>query len=156
MPFSSYIQSTTKMRHCTIGRHCYISAWCGLNCVTTGDYCSIGPFVIIGNMEHDVNSYSTSSKLSSGGQDNEITLIGNDVWIGAQAFIKTGVKIGDGAVVGAQSFVNKDVPPYAIVVGTPAKVLRYRFDDETIKKIQDTKYWEKDPKTAKRLLEQIK
>lgn len=119
-----------------------------------GNYCSIGPSVLIGNMEHDVNDYSTSPRLSNCGRDDEVVL-GNDVWIGAQSFVRIGVKIGDGAVVGAQSFVNKDVPPYAIVVGTPAKILRYRFDEETIRKIQETKYWDKKPEEAKRLLGQM-
>ena len=155
VPFSSYIQTTSSMRHCLIGDHCYISAFCGLNHVTMGNYCSIGPSVLIGNMEHDVNSYSTSHKIFQEGKDETETIIGNDVWIGAQSFIRIGVKIGDGAVIGAQSFVNKDVPPYAIVIGTPAKLLRYRFDENTIRKLQNSKYWEKDPETARNILSSI-
>ena len=120
-----------------------------------GNYCSIGPSVLIGNMEHDVNSYSTSHKIFQEGKDETETIIGNDVWIGAQSFIRIGVKIGDGAVIGAQSFVNKDVPPYAIVIGTPAKLLRYRFDENTIRKLQNSKYWEKDPETARNILSSI-
>ena len=142
------------MRYTKVGKYCYVSAFCGLNKVRMGNYCSIGPSVLIGNMEHDVNDYSTSPRLSNCGRDDEVVL-GNDVWIGAQSFVRVGVKIGDGAVVGAQSFVNKDVPPYAIVVGTPAKILRYRFDEETIRKIQETKYWDKKPEEAKRLLGQM-
>lgn len=142
------------MRYTKVGKYCYVSAFCGLNKVQMGNYCSIGPSVLIGNMEHDVNDYSTSPRLSNCGRDDEVVL-GNDVWIGAQSFVRIGVKIGDGAVVGAQSFVNKDVPPYAIVVGTPAKILRYRFDEETIRKIQETKYWDKKPEEAKRLLGQM-
>ena len=155
VPFSSYVQATSKMRNTKVGKYCYVSAFCGLNKVRMGNYCSIGPSVLIGNMEHDINAYSTSEKISPIGRMTEETVIGNDVWIGAQSFIKIGVNIGDGAVIGAQSFVNKDVPPYAIVVGTPAKILRYRFDEDTIKKIQETKYWNKNPKEAQLLLAQI-
>ena len=154
VPFSSYVQTTSKMRNTKMGKYCYVSAFCGLNKVRMGNYCSIGPSVLIGNMEHDVNDYSTSPRLSNSGRDAEV-IIGNDVWIGAQSFIRIGVKIGDGAVVGAQSFVNKDVPPYAIVVGTPAKILRYRFDEDTIRNIQKTKYWDENPETAKALISQI-
>ena len=70
--------------------------------------------------------------------------IGNDVWIGARATILEGVTIGDGAVVAAGAIVTKDVPPYAIVGGVPAKIIEYRFDEETIKKLLELKWWEKD------------
>lgn len=68
--------------------------------------------------------------------------IGNDVWIGEAVFINDGVKIGTGAVIGAHSVVNKDVPPYAIVAGAPAKILRYRFDHDVIEKLLESKWWE--------------
>lgn len=155
VPFSSYIQTTSAMRNCIIGEHCYISGFCGLNHVIMGNYCSIGPSVLIGNMEHSIEAFSTSPSIFSEGKHDQETLIGNDVWIGAQSFIKIGVSIGDGAVIGAQSFVNKDVPPYAIVVGTPARILKYRFDEDIRKKIQKTKYWTKDPETARDLLSKI-
>ena len=68
--------------------------------------------------------------------------IGNDVWVGANVVILPGCeKIGDGACIGAGSIVTKDVPPYAIVAGNPAKLIRYRFKDATINKIQETKWW---------------
>jgi chloramphenicol O-acetyltransferase type B len=68
--------------------------------------------------------------------------IGNDVWIGREAMIMSGVTIGDGAVVGARAVVTRDVAPYAIVGGSPAKVLRYRFDDETIQRLLATQWWD--------------
>ena len=71
-------------------------------------------------------------------------VIGNDVWIGARATILEGVTIGDGAVVAAGAVVTKEVPPYAIVGGVPAKIIKYRFDEETIKKLLKLKWWEKD------------
>ena len=70
------------------------------------------------------------------------TIIGNDVWIGDQCFIKAGVKVGDGAVIGAHAVVTHDVPPYAIVAGNPAKILRYRFSEEEISALLQTKWWE--------------
>lgn len=69
-------------------------------------------------------------------------IIGNDVWIGQDARILSGVKIGDGAVVGACAVVAKDVPPYAIVVGNPAKIIRYRFDEATIEKLLKIQWWD--------------
>lgn len=69
--------------------------------------------------------------------------IGNDVWIGSRATILEGVNIGDGAIVAAGAVVTKDIPPYAIVGGVPAKIIRYRFDEETIQKLLKMKWWKK-------------
>lgn len=69
--------------------------------------------------------------------------IGNDVWIGARATILEGVTIGDGAIVAAGAIVTKDIPPYAIVGGVPAKIIRYRFNEERIQKLLKIKWWEK-------------
>lgn len=70
------------------------------------------------------------------------TVVGNDVWIGARALIMSGVNIGNGAVVAAGSVVTKDVPPYAIVGGNPAKIIRYRFDASVIDKLQQIAWWD--------------
>ncbi len=71
------------------------------------------------------------------------TVVGNDVWIGQNATILPGVHIGDGAVVGANSVVAKDVPPYSVVAGNPASVKKYRFDEETIALLLELKWWDK-------------
>lgn len=71
--------------------------------------------------------------------------IGNDVWIGAEVMIKRGVTIGDGAVIGTRSLVTKDVPPYAVVVGSPARVIRYRFSEELIANLQASQWWRYGP-----------
>ena len=68
-------------------------------------------------------------------------IIGNDVWIGVGATIMGGVKIGSGAIVGTNTMVTKDVPPYAIVVGNPMRIIRYRFDKDTIRKLMAIKWW---------------
>lgn len=76
-------------------------------------------------------------------------IIGNDVWIGMNATIMGGVKIGNGAVIGAGAVVAKDVPPYAVVVGNPAKVIKYRFDSVTIEWLQKLRWWNWKPKQIK-------
>ena len=69
------------------------------------------------------------------------TVVGNDVWIGLEATIMAGVKIGDGAIIGAKSVVTKDVPPYTIVGGNPAKVIKKRFDLETTQQLLKIQWW---------------
>lgn len=155
VPFFSYVRHNVTIRNSNVGSYCYIGENSGLNCVDMGNYCSVATGVRIGDMEHSVDYYSTSPLLSKFGKANVRTTIGHDVWIGTQACIRQGVKIGTGAVIGAQSFVNKDVPPFAVVVGTPAKVLRYRFNDEMQRKILESKYWEYKPEIAERVLEQF-
>lgn len=71
--------------------------------------------------------------------------IGNDCWIGEGCFLVGGIEIGDGAVVLAHAAVTRDVPPYAIVGGVPARLIRYRYDEETVAFLQKLKWWEKDP-----------
>ena len=73
------------------------------------------------------------------------TIIGNDVWIGYQAIIMPGIKIGDGAVIGAKSVITKDVEPYTIVGGNPAEIIRKRFDDKTIKTLLQLQWWNWEP-----------
>lgn len=70
------------------------------------------------------------------------TRIGNDCWIATGVYIKNGITIGDGAVIGARSVVTKDIPPYSIAVGSPARVIRYRFDDNLINNLLKIKWWQ--------------
>lgn len=83
------------------------------------------------------------------------TVIGNDVWIGYEAVIMPGVKIGDGAVIGTRALVTKDVPPYTIVGGVPAKPIRRRFDDTTVEKLEALRWWDWDEDRLKRALPAI-
>lgn len=82
-------------------------------------------------------------------------IIGNDVWIGARATILEGVKIGDGAVVAAGAVVTKDVPPYAVVGGVPAKIIKYRFTEEEIEKLLEIKWWKKNESWLKEHAEEF-
>ena len=83
------------------------------------------------------------------------TVIGNDVWIGYEAVIMPGVKLGDGAVIGTRALVTKDVPPYTIVGGVPAKPIRRRFDDATVEKLEALRWWDWDEDRLKRALPAI-
>jgi len=78
--------------------------------------------------------------------------IGNDVWIGRDVLILSGVKIGDGAVIGARAVVASDIPPYAVAVGNPAKIIKKRFDDQTIQRLLKLKWWEWDDNRITRAL----
>ena len=77
-------------------------------------------------------------------------VVGNDVWIGYQAVVLSGVKIGDGAIIGARAVVTKDVPPYTIVGGVPAGPIRKRFDDDTIRRLQAVRWWDWEPERIRR------
>lgn len=121
------------------------------NHVLIGRYTSIGHQVLfISGYNHDYNNVSTYpfEDIAAGGLTNTSTkanhyqiIIGNDVWIGRGVTILGGVRIGNGAVIGAGSVIAKDVPPYAIVVGNPAKIIKYRFANDIIEKLQKIKWW---------------
>lgn len=152
----SRVSHKATLRKTKIGNYSYIAEYSELNCVDMGNYCSIGPAVHIGSMEHPYWKPSTSARIYREDCKSEIrTQIGHDVWIGALCCIRQGVKIGNGAVIGAHSFVNKDVPPYSIVFGIPAKVHKMRFSYEIIDAIQRTNYFDFPPQKAKELLDPI-
>lgn len=119
--------------------------------IKIGKFCSIAENVeIFLDGEHETQNISTypfgyfkvfkTKKKYIAKSKGKVT-IGNDVWIGDRVTILSGVNIGDGAVIGACALVNKDVAPYTIVGGVPAKIIRKRFDDETIEKLLKIKWW---------------
>lgn len=115
--------------------------------VTIGDFCSIGPNVLfLLKADHPINNLSTFPfKVKVLGEAYEATskgdiILEDDVWIGANATILSGVTIGKGAVVAAGAVVTESIPPYAIVGGVPAKVIKYRFSNEIIETLKEFDY----------------
>jgi acetyltransferase-like isoleucine patch superfamily enzyme len=141
-----------------VGDYSYIGYNCLISNATVGRYCSIANNVSIGPGEHALGAVSTNS-IFMNDVYRELTAapctVGHDVWIGANSVIRRGVKIGNGAVVGANSFVNADVPDFAIVVGAPARLIKFRFDDETQDIIRRSKWWEQDFDQAKEVIAEI-
>jgi virginiamycin A acetyltransferase len=125
---------------------------------TIGRYNSIANNVNIGHGEHPLDLISTSSIITNTTYEvltAKPCTIEHDVWIGSGATIRRGVTLGIGCVVGANSFVNKDVPPYAVVGGVPAKILKYRFSEEKIKLILDSNWWELESDEARIKVKQL-
>ena len=151
-PFSVEICRTTIINDSIIGNNAYIGPKCIINSADIGSYTCIAPGVQIGGMEHSYWWYTINPQLSNQCISRKRTKIGHDVWIAANAIIKQGITIGDGAVVGVGSFVNMDVPPFSVVVGIPSKVIKMRFDDELILRLNNSRYWVESPKKAKDIL----
>ena len=155
-----------------VGRHSYYSGYyhrhgfdeCarfllpdeGVDKLIIGSFCSIGSgaaFIMAGNQGHRSDWISTfpffwmPEAPAFAGAKNAFrpagdTVIGNDVWIGSEAIIMPGVTIGDGAVIGTRALVTRNVEPYAIVGGNPAKVIRKRFDDADIARLSEIRWWD--------------
>ena len=137
-----------------MGKYSYVGASTGITDCEIGNFCSIGGNCGIGGGLHPIQMVSTSPVFLQGKNflrkhfasfpyaPSEHVVIGNDVWIGASVYIKSGVKIGTGAIIGAHAVVTKDVEPYSIVAGVPAKKLRNRFDTETINELLKIKWWD--------------
>ena len=153
--FESPVRITKRVRigrNVSIGRFTYIVSGRIYDDVKIGRFCSIAENVVIGGGNHPSNWLSTSTfcysdmfKIKNNFipfTDNVITIIGNDVWIGAGTFIRKGITVGNGSIIGAGSVVVKDVPPYAIVAGNPANIIRHRFDEDTIERLLESKWWE--------------
>jgi acetyltransferase-like isoleucine patch superfamily enzyme len=143
-----------KIFRSSIGPYTYIGKRTNIICTNIGKYCSIAGNCTIGMGTHPLRNLSTSSLFisknnatghswveNSSFQEYHHTNIGNDVWIGTGVLVIGGISIGDGAVIGAGSIVTKDIPPYAIAVGCPARVIKYRFEQPVIKKILEVNWW---------------
>ena len=138
----------------TMGKYSYMGKNNSVSNATIGSFCSIASYCAIGGGDHELNYVSTSPVFYRGRNIfnrnlgslepniNKKVEIGNDVWIGEACFINSGVRIGNGVVIGAHSVVTRDVPDYAIVAGAPARIIRFRFDEETIQKFNKSKWWD--------------
>lgn len=154
-----------RVINCEIGKYSYISSNTKLFHTKIGRYCSVADNVItcLGNHPTSVFVstfpsfyYDTTSQLGYSfhrgdalfdirkfpqGEDKYQVVVGNDVWIGSHVLIVPGVRIGDGAIIAAGSVVSKDVEPYSIVGGVPAKIIKFRFTEQQISKLLATKWW---------------
>jgi virginiamycin A acetyltransferase len=141
----------------TVGRGTYIAQNSIILNTSIGKFCSIGPNLVCGWGIHPIDGISTSpvfysTKKQAGFtlsqydkcEEQKQTTIGNDVFIGMNVAILDGVNIGDGAVIGAGAVVSKDIPPYAIAVGSPIQIIKYRFPKETIDALVESKWWDQD------------
>ena len=156
------IYGFTKVYHSKVGAYTYIGRNSSIVCAKIGNFCSIAGEVIIGMGNHTLSHLSTSPIFTErvNGTGHEWTKnnnlnpyspveIGNDVWIGERAIIMGGVKVGDGVVIGAGAIVTRDIPPYAIVVGVPAKIKRYRFNEDIISYLEKLQWWNMSEKQLK-------
>ncbi|MCZ4092381.1 CatB-related O-acetyltransferase [Ensifer psoraleae] len=157
------INSAAFAGECSIGSMSYVGIGSRVTAADIGRFCAIAPNVEIGPAEHPVDwfsihpfQYNGTRQFDHTGDYGRIsgtakftanaarTSISNDVWIGDGVFIKKGVKIGDGSIVAARAVVTKDVPPYSIVAGVPAKVIRPRFERSLVERFLRVKWWDFD------------
>lgn len=147
--YASYVGNRSFIKNTKIGRYTCIATdvMTVAGSHPTSRFVSIHP-AFYSTRKQSGFTYVSEDKFSDFNYIDEnrkfTVMIGNDVWIGSGVKIMEGITIGDGAVVAAGAIVTKDVSPYAIVGGVPAKVIKYRFDEETIKKLLELKWWEKD------------
>ena len=161
-----HIGPHSRVYDSTLGYAADISENSFIDCVKIGRYTTMGPDVKVITGQHPTNTivstfpafYSSHAQLGFTFVDEDLieeirfadpdnrykVIIGNDAWIGSYVRIMEGVTIGDGAIVAAGALVTKDVPPYAIVAGVPARIIRYRFTEDQIDFLRQLKWWEKD------------
>ena len=142
----------------SLGDYSYIGARNKLSRVSVGKFCCLGPEIIAGLGRHPSSDYVSSHPVfyspnaqagitfadKSYFKETDEINIGNDVWIGARAIILDGVSIGDGAIVASGAVVTTNIPPYAIVGGVPAKLIKYRFQPAQIKTLLAIKWWDRE------------
>lgn len=137
----------------SIGSFSYVNSNTMIFSSVIGNFCSIANDCKIGSIEHPIGFVSTNPFTFSNEnifglpgmwESNKKTTLGNDVWVGNNVNIMAGVTIGDGVIIGAGAVVTKDLPPYSVAVGVPAKIIKYRFEEDIIEGLIETKWWNKD------------
>jgi len=152
---NSKICSGSNVLNISLDRYSYIGNNCTIIESEIGKFTSIADNCIIGGASHPMDWVSTSPVFHEGKNilkknfsehtfnPYKKTIIGNDVWLGNSVLVKAGVTIQDGAVIGMGSIVTKDIGPYEVWAGNPAKLIKKRFDDKTIKILRESLWWEK-------------
>lgn len=148
-----FVGAGTSLENCRIGSHSYINSGARILNTEIGKFCSVGPGVKIVLGNHPVNMVSTHPAFYADNkpfktyadahyfEEYSRVIIGNDVWIGEDVMIPGGVRIGDGAVIMSRAVVTRDVEPYAIVGGVPARLVKWRFDEQTRELIRNSAWW---------------
>lgn len=151
----THILSGAKLAGVIVGKYSRIGVNCQITSATVGNFTAIGKDVVITVGQHPTDYLTSHSIFYKKGNwgwhddwiapinfvSNKRVVIGNDVWIGRRALIMDGVKIGDGAIVAAGAVVTKDVPPFAIVGGVPAKIIKYKYSQDVIDRLEEIKWW---------------
>ena len=150
------VYMNARLNKVKLGDYSYIGKGTIIHDTTIGKFCSISDYCVIGLPNHSLKTLSSSpvfSLVHNGTKSSWVTedqpyipvnvKIGNDVWIGYRAMIPTNVIIGDGAVIAAGAVVTRDVPPYAVVGGVPARIIKYRFPQEVIEKLLELRFWDR-------------
>ncbi|WP_245224703.1 CatB-related O-acetyltransferase [Pseudozobellia sp. WGM2] len=163
----AHLLSGCVINHSSIGSYSYIGKNSLIQNVSLGNYCSIAHEVNMGLGQHPINLVGTSPLFYRKNNTFNISLveqdldfkeyapikIGHDVWVGARAIIMDGVTVGTGAIVASAAVVTKNVPPYAIVGGVPAKIIKYRFKEGKRDALLRSKWWEQAPGAALKSME---
>lgn len=155
---TTYIYRGVKAKNAEIGAYSYISANTDVENAEIGKFCSIADHCRIGMSGHSLQYISTSPIFTQTinalqqswiledefhyKSKDERVILGNDVWVGSHVLINGGVHVGNGACIAAGAVVVKNVPPYAIVGGVPARIIRYRFPEDIIKRLLEIKWWD--------------
>lgn len=124
------------------------------NVINTPDI-EVGDYTMYNDFVHDPIDFEKNNVLYHYPVNKDKLKIGNDVWIGYEAVILSGVTIGDGAIIGARAVVTKDVPSYTVVGGVPAKPIRKRFDEGTIQKLEEIRWWDWEEERIKKNIQAI-